>query len=166
MKTFTFSHSKNVTNCQKIGCVDESHFAQIEQMYEEMIRSIQLGSEGYSKNRRKRDKFKVIPGWNRRVRSFYADARVKYLEWIHSGRNRDTLQYERMVTSRKVFKKALNDCKKDEYQEICNSIEEKYRNKNYISFWKEIKQKKSHSKKSSIIDGKLDTYDMLKFFFS
>ena len=154
----------NVTCCHKIGCMDVDHIAQIERMYKKMVDSVRSGSYDYVQERRKKDKFKIIPGWNRRVKAFHAAARKDYLKWVEYGRDRESPQHEIMVNSKKIFKKALNNCKIDEFQEICNSIEDKFRKKNYVSFWKEIRLKKSHTKRSNIIDGKSEICDILAIF--
>ena len=154
----------DVTRCNKIGCIDKGHIVQIEQMFEKLVSSIETGSQQYVKNIKKKDKFKIIPGWNRRVKSLHNIAREDYLKWLECGKDKETPQYERMVNSKKNFKKALNDCKLNEFEEICSSIEEKYKSKNFISFWKEVKRKKSHAKRSHIIDGKSKSCDILEIF--
>ena len=126
--------------------------------------SIELRSCDYVKDKRKKDKFKIIPGLNRRVKAFHVAAREDYLKWIECDRDKESPQYERMVKSKKIFKKALNNCKINEFEEICNSIEDKFRNKNYISFWKEVRRKKNHTKRSNIIDGKSKNCDILEIF--
>ena len=154
----------NATCCHTVGCMNKSHINQIKLMYEKIISSIYVGSRTYVKERKKKDKFKVIPGWNRRVKSLYAVARENYLRWVEEGRGRNSLKYAMMIHSKKMFKDALNDCKKNENQEICNSIEEKYKSKHFVSFWKDVKRKKIHTKKSNIIDGKSDVRDVIKIF--
>ena len=69
-----------------------------------------------------------------------------------------------MKNSRSAFKEALKQCKKNKFNEICQSIEEKYKSKDFSKFWKEVKQKKCMEKKSDIIDGTKDQNKILQLF--
>ena len=150
--------------CHKIGCRDQSHIKDICMIYDEITSSIATASFQFRKEKIKKNKYKVIPGWNRRVKEFHRIARAHYLEWIELGRPRDTIEFNQMTESKGVFKKVLNDCKLNEFNEICISIEAKYKNKDKTAFWRQAKQRKSNNKKSNIIDGKNEDHDILNIF--
>ena len=101
-----------VTKCHKIGCRDMNHLAQIEQIYDKIICSINVASQNYVRKQKKINKFKIIPGWNRRVKGLHNIARENYQKWIQCGRSRESPEFQSMVSSKKAFKKALNECKR------------------------------------------------------
>ena len=111
-----------------------------------------------------RNKFKVIPGWNRNVKHLYSNYREKYLNWIANGKMRDGPRFEVMGEARKLFKSALNDCKLNENRESSLSIQEKYENKNMKSFWFNVQQKNNRTKYSEIIDGKNISDEIIQIF--
>ena len=108
--------------------------------------------------------FKIVPGWNRRVKNAYNDYRTDFLSWRDSGRLKPGLEFERMKDSRKVFKQALKACKADEERERCISIEQKYSSGNSKSFWSHVKNKKSNIAQSKLIDGNFLDVDIVNLF--
>ena len=158
-----FSDYKAV-KCTVIGCRNKSHIEEIEKMYQLIVNSVDAGSRQFAKEKKRKNKFKVIPGWNRNVKHLHCKSRDHYLKWLRSGRQRDSIEFHDMHESRKIFKKALNDCKVNEFAEICTSIEEKFKSKDMASFWKEVKNKKNNAKKSCIIDGKNESVNILDIF--
>ena len=150
--------------CNKIGCMDSSHLKELKCMYKELVSSVGIGSRRFMKSRRKINRFKVIPGWNRRVKSFYKTARENYLKWLEKGKARNTIEFFNMSNSKREFKKALNQCKINEKEEIDLSISNKYKLKDYSSFWKEVRQKRIIAKKTNIIDGKNSSNDIINIF--
>ena len=128
------SMNGGANRCHRTGCRDQGHIKEICMMYDKITSSIEAGSLQFRKEKRKRNKYKGIPGWNRNVKEFHKIAREHYLKWLDSGRCRDTVEFSHMTESRGVFKKALNDCKVNEFKEICISIEDKYKNKDETSF--------------------------------
>ena len=69
-----------------------------------------------------------------------------------------------MNESRKLFKQALNKCKKNECQERSISIKENYKNKNMKQFWKDVKASSNKIKRSTIIDGQTDKHSIIDIF--
>ena len=126
--------------------------------------SIEICSRQFIKQRRKINKFKVIPGWNRRVKSYYKTARENYLKWLENGKERNTEEFFKMSCSKREFKKALNQCKINEKEEIDISISQKYKLKDYTAFWKEVRKKRILGKKTNIIDGKNSCSDIINIF--
>ena len=150
--------------CNKIGCMDENHLMGLQNMYKTIVTSVSNGSRQFARQKRKKNKFKVIPGWNRRVKFLHKRARENYLRWLERDRQRGTHEFVCMSDSKREFKKALNQCKLNEKQEIDISIGEKFKLKNYTEFWKDVRQRRIITKRSNIIDDKNANEDILHIF--
>lgn len=146
-------YSLPIHDCHSTGCRQLKHMKMIDNLYELITTSIQSASQKYLRSSVKKNKFKVIPGWNRCVKQKHCVAREKFLRWVKCGKIRGSIQYQEMLTSRSEFKQALNECKINEHKEICNSIMDKFSIKNKNKFWNEVKKKRNHNKMSSVIDG-------------
>ena len=151
-------------SCVKAGCRRKEHLEQLRHFYLTLCDSIILGRSKFVKRMTKRNKYKVIPGWNRNVKHLYVNARERYFDWLKNGRLRDCLEFERMKESRKMFKEALNNCKLNEVRESSISIQEKYLDKDMKSFWKGVQQKNNKIKYSEVIDGKNNSMDVINIF--
>ena len=116
------------------------------------------------KDFKKKNNFKVIPGWNRTVKQLYAQSRRDYLTWQNKGKIRDSEEYNRMAESRRQFKKALSTCRQNVENERSNAVQEKFKNKNKLSFWKEMKQQHNKVKTANTIDGKTKDDGITKTF--
>ena len=155
--------NRRVTQYCKVGCRDVDHISEIENMYVVLVNAVSMASQIFRKRYIRKHKYKVIPGWNRRVKQLHSIAREHYLKWLNTGRIRNTVEFQMMSDSRKVFKKALNDCKQNEFEETCVSIEEKFKNKQMTQFWQDVRKRKINNKKSGIIDGKNEGTSLLTF---
>ena len=133
-------------------------------MYSILTSSIDISSKKFEKCRIKKDKFKVIPGWNRRVKSLHRSAREHYLAWLSNGKDRSGILYDRMNESRKKFKMELKKCKHDESDEISQNIQQKFENKSMKKFWSAVKSKKSINSQSSCIDSAKNTDEIINIF--
>ena len=150
--------------CLGVGCRNRDHLRQLSSFYIKLCHAIIRGRENFIKDLTIKSKYKVIPGWNRRVKHHYSHYRENYLRWLSGGRQRIGALYDLMKESRKIFKKALNDCKLNENRESNLSIQEKYINKNMKSFWQGVQQKNNKVKYSEIIDGKNKAHDIIDIF--
>ena len=118
--------------------------------------SVKTAAELVLKVKKRKNKFKTIPGWNRNVKNLHSIARNEFLNWVRSGKTQNSQEYCRMNESRKEFKLGLNNCKINDLTERLISIDENYRNKNMTLFWKEVKAASNRLKRSVIIDGKTE----------
>ena len=150
--------------CTKLGCRDINHCKQLKDFYCDLSKSVMNGASYFVKEVKKKNKFKVIPGWNRKVKQLHANARNIYLTWINKGRNKVCIEFELMKETRRLFKAALNDCKINEIREISLSIQEKFANKDMTSFWKEVQKRNNKVKHSEIIDGKSNNSEIVDIF--
>ena len=158
-----FMHCESLI-CSRLGCRNELHWKQLEDIYHTLAHSLLIGKNNFARDVIKKDKFKVIPGWNRSIKHLHAYARFRYLEWLRIGKARDCTEFELMKESRTAFKTALNNCKANEKREKSLSIKEKFENKSMTSFWKEIQHSNNKIKHSNIIDGKSETVDIINIF--
>ena len=126
--------SGSLHNCNITGCRNINHLKDIDELYCLFVKSIEVATEKYRRKIVRANKFRIIPGWNRRVKELHRDARESYLRWVRSGRKIGTSIHESMLSTRKVFKTALNDCKIDERIEISNSIMHRFCNKSKANF--------------------------------
>ena len=150
--------------CKKVGCNDKNHLLELTDIYRRLVTSVSFASQRHARAKRKKNKYRVIPGWNRRVKSVHKLARDNYLKWLENGRERNTNEFNLMKNSRREFKQALNECIMNEQAERDISIEEKYKQNNYSGFWKDVKQRRINTKKSNIIDGKTINEEIINVF--
>ena len=150
--------------CTKLGCCNKLHLKQLDDMYSTLINSHSRGKKKFSKTVIKRNKFKVIPGWNCRVKYYHNHARSKYLVWLNMGKIRNGIEFDEMRDSRTAFKNALNACKVNENVERSLSIKEKFENKSMSSFWKDVQHTNNKIKRSNVIDGKNENKDIIGIF--
>lgn len=156
--------TKSTFCCETTGCRKVKHIRWIDTLYYNLIMILMIATEQFNKDCVKKDKFRVIPGWNRRVKQLHKTARECFLSWVRTGRQLNTTEHENMLSSRKVFKKALNDAKINEHQEICQSIAEKFTNKKFREFWKDVRKQKGCVKSTNVIDGENQNEKIVNIF--
>ena len=101
----------------------------------------------------KNTNYTPVPGWNRRVKTFYRSYRIDFLNWVKGGRDRNSLLFFIMQDSRLIFKTSLHECKINRKQEIAISITDNFNCDNSKAFWKDVNKNKKFEKKSAVIDG-------------
>ena len=153
-----------VASCTRDFCNSERCQSELKNIYNLIHTSVSQGSYDYSRNFIKKNKFKVIPGWNRNVKAAHTDARNSYIMWLSSGKFREGPLYENMKEFRSEFKALLNLCRKNESEEILRSIESKLISKNCKEFWKEVKNRKGRPSPSDIIDNLSVKTDIVELF--
>ena len=99
-------------NCVNYGCRNVKCLENIDEMYFILKRSVEVSSKKFMKTKIRKNKYKVIPGWNRRVKSLHVSAREHYLVWLLNGKMRSGIYFDNMCASRKLFKEELHRCKK------------------------------------------------------
>ena len=107
-------YSYSFINCSKIGCHMKDHLEHIDKMYTNITDVVREATDIFRKQSIRTSKHKVIPGWNRHVKHLHSVARDHYLLWISEGKHIGSHQHMEMINTRKLFKKALNECKQNE----------------------------------------------------
>ena len=125
--------------CDNVGCVSD-HRKQIDDCYEQIIRSISEASQDFLYDRN--TKFTPVPGWNKYCKVRYSEARVVLIEWISEGKARFGDKFNRMKETRKIFVRSLNYCKKNRDRISNDIIVTKFRERKSKEFWKEVKSRK------------------------
>ena len=148
------------------GCSNARCRIEISDLYCSIVNSVKVASSNYQKRRIKKNKFKVIPGWNRNVKSFYETARTYYLEWLQNDKSKNHISYENMKTSREEFKRKLRQCKNNRDEEILISINEKFKFNDKRNFWKEVNSRKGGGGNVGVIDGRLVPDEIVSIFES
>ena len=103
----------NLTNLSNSFDINQLHERKdIDFMYDNIINVLLDSSEEFSCD----DRFypKCIPGWNDQLKDLYIDAKIKLKSWKNMGMPIPSSFHEDMKQSRKIFKKALNKCKRNE----------------------------------------------------
>ena len=66
-----FSAKYPVIDCLENSCSNSICLSDIAEMYRDIINCLNIASSKFTKRKVQRNKFKIIPGWNRRVKNFY-----------------------------------------------------------------------------------------------
>ena len=152
-------------DCQ-LGCSNSACHTEVENLYDIIVNSVTESSFQFRKKRIKKDKFKVIPGWNRRIKDLHTLARKHYLELVRLGKPRDHLSFDYMKIHRAQFKQELKACKVDANRESLLSIEEKFKDRNKKQFWQEVNKRRGGTMNINSIDGYSTPVEILKVFDS
>ena len=150
--------------CSSTGCHNKQHLSWISDLYQHICTNVDVVLDAFKSRHVNTNKFKVIPGWNRRVKDSHNIARNCYLNWINAGKLRGTKEHDDMLQSRRVFKDNLKQCKSNKQNEISQSIMDKFRLRDKTEFWKTIKRKRGKAKVSNIVDGKSCNGDIADLF--
>ena len=153
-----------IFNCVSIGCHNVQHLLHIDYLYDKLTESVEESSSRFKQRFVKKNKFKVIPGWNRSVKLLHQRARCSFLKWVSNGKPLGTNEHEIMIETRRQFKKALKDCKQNEHKEICQSIVEKFQNKNVSQFWKDVRRQKTCLKSTNVINNENENQKIANIF--
>ena len=100
--------NENNLFCQRYGCSDEQCLDFISKFYDVLVDSVKVSSSNFSKSKIKKDKFKIVPGWNRNVKDKYKVFREKFVTWLQQGKPRNNYLFDNMKIARSDFKRSLD----------------------------------------------------------
>lgn len=151
-------------------CVNDKHKTNIDSLYNHIIMSLSKAAENTFKKPVLRNKAKVIPGWNNRVAEKYANAREAFFEWKLGGKPTDgPISNQRKIT-RKIFQKALKECRQQEDQARMDAIATSLQNSDFKTFWKGTTNVVNYKSKSPLIvngiSGDTNIANEFKTFFA
>ena len=152
--------------CETVNCKNELCRHYIDKIYDLLIDSIKDASIDFVKTKVRKDKFNVIPGWNRNVKCEYKKFREKYLNWLLSGKPRDGNLFDEMKIARSQFKRALDFTIKNRNNEVLISIQNNFINKDMNKFWSEVRSRKGGKSCTAIIDGYSESKDIVQVFMN
>ena len=131
---------------------DLDHNSSMEWYYEVLIDALKFASADFKFTKEVR--FKCVPGWNDLCKAKYSDARSAFLDWVRNNKVRYGSIYERMKSTRKIFRESLLECRRSEQKIRDNKLYSALADGNSKSFWGEVKQRRSGFKKTpDEIDG-------------
>ena len=153
-----------ISICDNVGCIFD-HRKQIDDCYEQIIRSISEASQDFLYDRK--TKFTPVPGWNKYCKERYSEARVALIEWISEGKARFGDKFNRMKENRKIFVRSLNYCKNNRDRISNDIIVNKFRERKSKEFWKEVNSRKNNVRnKTTEVDGKKTNDDIVEVFYN
>ena len=82
----------------------------IDKFYQKIVESLLAASLGLLPTKRKKSKFKIVPGWNNTVKDAHAAARRAYMKWLRNNRPRCGPSYIGMKETRKSLQYCLKQC--------------------------------------------------------
>ena len=56
--------------------------------------------------------YSQVRAWNKKIKFLHSASRYAFLTWVHNGRPRHGVYFEKMKVTRKKFKLSLKHCKK------------------------------------------------------
>ena len=142
---------EDLMQCTDTFCNNPDHYHKLELLYTELVACL----KSCAPSSRKR-KFKPTPGWNDYVKDWHDASRESFLLWVDAGKPRQGPQYELMKRCKARFKYALRQTQHNEESLRADALANKMMNKNYDSFWKDIKH--VHAAKVSLPDNIGDIY--------
>ena len=135
-------HTAHDVYCHNDGCSDYQCISFISKFYEVLVDSVKVSSSDFLRSKIKKDKFKIVPGWNRNVRDKYNLFRDKFFIWLQQGKPRDNIVFDDMKIARSDFKRALDYTLSNRNNEVLLSIQEKFKEGDMNQFWSEVRKKK------------------------
>ena len=103
-------HQNFIFDCNSLGFHQAEHIKRIDDLYLQLANIISAALEQFKKKWIRKDKFKVITGWNRN-KHLHSKANKSYSKWISLGRRLHTVDHESMLGTRQEFKTALRNSK-------------------------------------------------------
>ena len=152
-------------SCDDSSCTDPSHLNCLDEAYAFCISSMLRASEilpHYNVS----TKNKQVVGWNDHCRDLYGIARDKYFAWNDQKRPRNCGLFYEMKEARRNFRKALDYCKRKEYEIRRTKLLNSFADRKKVEFWKEVKRSGGQTTKSypSSVDDADGISDIVKVF--
>lgn len=126
-------------HCKDGNCSSKAHKAHIENFYHDIINALKRASSCLC-NKKEKQSFRPVPGWNDYVRESHDQAREAFLWWQTNNKPRTGPIFDLMKTSRANFKCSLRLCKSIESRAQADALARKFLCKDSTTFWKEIKR--------------------------
>ena len=90
--------------CRNATCDDHSHLNEIILFYSEIISALTKASKATLSYHQNTPQYSQVPGWNKKIKSLHSAARYAFLTWVHNGRPKHGVYFEKMKVTRKKFK--------------------------------------------------------------
>jgi len=138
--------------CDKNNCKDLIHCSKLDHLYAYAMDKL-VFAESQVCRKSSSVKKHAIKGWNAKVKSLHVKYRAFYINWVNTGKSKNSNSYVLMSKSRSAFKKALKACKKENELFDLESIVTDYGHKDFQQFWKKVKQ---YDQDNSVLSEQID----------
>ena len=149
--SYKLDPSVNRFLCPNVVCHDPLHKTSLSSAW--MTFKNTIISEGKRIYGIKTSRNPAIPGWNDYVKELYRQSREAFFDWRYAGSPRHGAAADYMRVCRAQFKLALRQCKAMEDEARALAIANKFKDKNMIAFWRDIK---SLNKKKTTLPSRID----------
>ena len=84
--------------------------------------------------------YSQVPGWNKKIKSLHSTARYAFLTWVHNGRPKYGVYFEKMKVTRKKFKLSLRHCRRLKEQHKSDALATALQSSSLrTAFWKKVR---------------------------
>ena len=84
--------------------------------------------------------YSQVPGWNKKIKSLHSAARCAFLTWVHNGRPKHGVYFEKMEVTRKKFKLSLRHCRRLKEQHKSDALATALQSSSSRTvFWKKVR---------------------------
>ena len=122
-----------------VHCVDPDHISMIDTLYADIV-AILHSSASRTLSMDQVHVGNTVPGWNDHLKGLYQLSRTNFRSWSQSGRPREGLSFHAMKDSRRKFKYALRECKRNEVQMKADGLARNLCDKDMRGFWQAIRK--------------------------
>ena len=163
LEEFSMSFIHDSLMCRENNCNNQNHIENLDKIYSIILDHINDASIFFPC--RNGDGFLRRVGWNDHCKTLYDEARGKFLEWKIAGKPRDGNLFTCMKSSRKLFRNALNYCRKNELEIKKRKLVESFKIENKNKFWKDVRKiNKVDVRKQTMIDNQTELDEIIKIF--
>ena len=126
-------------NCTNTSCCDESHRAELNALYDDVIQCMQYASTEVFSDSDVRNNRRGRPGWNDYTNELHEGARECFIMWRDAGKPRQGPICDMMKLSRARFKYSLRFIKQHESQLKKDALANKLAQGKPDEFWKDVR---------------------------
>ena len=126
-------------NCTNTSCCDESHRAELNALYDDVIQCMQDASTEVFSDSDVRNNRRGRPGWNDYTNELHEGARECFIMWRDAGKPRQGPICDMMKLSRARFKYSLRFIKQHESQLRKDALANKLAQGKPDEFWKDVR---------------------------
>ena len=126
--------------CRNATCDDHSHLNEIILFYSEIISALTKASKAALSYHQNTPQYSQVSGWNKKIKSLHSAARYAFLTWVHNGRPKHGVYFEKMKITRKKFKLSLRHCRRLKEQHKSDALATALQSSSSrTAFWKKVR---------------------------
>lgn len=128
----------NIFNCNVYNCNIDDHRNKLSEFYNLLVNILHKSCSEFVITKLKNNKKNCIPGWNKYVKPYFEDAKLKFRIWKDSDRTHND-KFHEMKIARSKFRSALKSCKNNEERIRNELLVSSHKNKNMSDFWNHVR---------------------------